>query len=350
MKLARISLFSMLCAGLPCHQVQAQVPAASDRAAQLYSANNLAVPGALPFHLKLEFQIFELSGKPGAAGTLEEWWTSSNSKRVVIKAPWLKEDGKPIHENAPDAVRGSYLVDLLLGAVLDPVQSRTLPGAVSKEESLGKAVLTCVGPATQKNGSVGVLPTLCTEPDKEAVRYMSMMNGLEEVTRNSIGLFRNTHVAEDVQISFGGHPAISGKVTTLQGIEPTVAQSANGNGDASKDDVPATSSEASKEPSRPHVSGGILLGSRIKYVEPEYPAIAKAAHMSGTVILRAIISKDGSIQDLVPLVTTDAVFTSSAMEAVRQWRYKPYFLNGQATDVDTTITVNFAVGTPPQLR
>jgi protein TonB len=67
------------------------------------------------------------------------------------------------------------------------------------------------------------------------------------------------------------------------------------------------------------------------------------AHLSGTVVLRAIISKEGTIQQLSVASTTNQMFNNAALDAVRQWRYKPYLLNGEPTEVDTTITVNFTL-------
>jgi protein TonB len=78
-------------------------------------------------------------------------------------------------------------------------------------------------------------------------------------------------------------------------------------------------------------------------VQPQYPPIAKIAHASGTVVLRAIISKTGTIQQLSVASSTNHMFDESAIDAVKQWRYKPYILNNEPTEVDTTITVNFAL-------
>jgi protein TonB len=91
------------------------------------------------------------------------------------------------------------------------------------------------------------------------------------------------------------------------------------------------------------ISAGVIAGNRIAFVEPQYPPIAKIAHMSGTVVLRAIISKSGTIEQLSVANSTNPMFNNYAMEAVKQWRYKPYLLNNEPTEVDTTITVNFAL-------
>lgn len=96
-------------------------------------------------------------------------------------------------------------------------------------------------------------------------------------------------------------------------------------------------------PKRVKVSSGVTEGLLIRKVMPEYPAQAKAARMQGTVVLAAVIGKDGAVKDL-HVVSGPPLLAQSAMTAVKQWRYKPYFLNGQATEVDTTINVNFKLG------
>jgi protein TonB len=91
------------------------------------------------------------------------------------------------------------------------------------------------------------------------------------------------------------------------------------------------------------ISAGVIAGNRIAFVEPQYPPIAKIAHMSGTVVLQAVISKTGAVERLSVASSTNPMFNNYAMQAVQQWRYRPYLLNGDPTEVATTITVNFAL-------
>jgi periplasmic protein TonB len=91
------------------------------------------------------------------------------------------------------------------------------------------------------------------------------------------------------------------------------------------------------------VGGNVAQANLIRQVTPVYPAIAKTAHISGTVLLHAIIGKDGTVQDL-QYVSGPPLLMKSAMDAVRQWRYKPTLLNGDPVDVDTTISVVFTLG------
>lgn len=94
------------------------------------------------------------------------------------------------------------------------------------------------------------------------------------------------------------------------------------------------------------VSGGVMAGEILTKVQPHYPADAKAQGVSGAVVMRAVIGKDGTIENLTVLSGPE-VLRDSAMEAVRQWVYRPFLLNGEATEVDTTITVNYSLGNGP---
>ncbi|HEV2115597.1 MAG TPA: TonB family protein, partial [Terriglobales bacterium] len=93
---------------------------------------------------------------------------------------------------------------------------------------------------------------------------------------------------------------------------------------------------------RVRVSQGVSQGLLTHKVEPQYPPLAKQAHIQGTVVLHAVIGKDGSVQGL-QVVSGHPMLTASAISAVKQWKYKPYMLNGQPVEIDTTITVNFTL-------
>jgi len=95
-------------------------------------------------------------------------------------------------------------------------------------------------------------------------------------------------------------------------------------------------------PTRVRVSGGVQEGNLINRVTPVYPAIAKSARIQGAVVLQAEISKQGTIEHL-QVISGHPMLVQNAVDAVKQWRYKPYLLNGDPVPVETTITVNFTL-------
>ncbi|MFZ1916471.1 MAG: TonB family protein [Terriglobales bacterium] len=95
-------------------------------------------------------------------------------------------------------------------------------------------------------------------------------------------------------------------------------------------------------PQRVRVSQGVSNGLLIKRVQPNYPPLARQARIQGQVVLHAEISKDGTIQNL-QLISGHAMLAPAAIEAVKQWRYKPYLLNGEPVAVETEVIVNFSL-------
>lgn len=95
-------------------------------------------------------------------------------------------------------------------------------------------------------------------------------------------------------------------------------------------------------PQRVRVSQGVSQGLLVHRVQPNYPPLAKQARIQGQVVLHAVISKDGSIENL-QLVSGHPMLAPAAIEAVKQWKYKPYLLNGEPVEVDTEVLVNFTL-------
>ncbi|HKM84601.1 MAG TPA: TonB family protein [Terriglobales bacterium] len=104
-------------------------------------------------------------------------------------------------------------------------------------------------------------------------------------------------------------------------------------------------SSASSSLSKPslataRVSQGVSQGLLIKRVQPRYPQAALAVHAQGAVQIEATINKEGSVTNL-KVLSGDPILARAALEAVRQWRYKPYYLDGEPIEIQTDITVNF---------
>ena len=92
-----------------------------------------------------------------------------------------------------------------------------------------------------------------------------------------------------------------------------------------------------------HISTGVLAGLLFAPIQPIYPPIARAAHVGGTVVVQAVISKTGHIES-AHVVSGPAMLQGAALDAVRNARYHPFLLNGDPTEVDTTISINFNLG------
>ena len=120
-----------------------------------------------------------------------------------------------------------------------------------------------------------------------------------------------------------------------QGINPTSTRSNN----------TALVVSFSNIPIRVRVGGNVVASNLIQRVDPVYPDSAKDARIQGVVVLEAEISKEGKVENL-RVITGHPLLIQAAIDAVKQWEYRPIMLNGAAVDVVTTVSVNFAF--PPQ--
>jgi protein TonB len=104
-----------------------------------------------------------------------------------------------------------------------------------------------------------------------------------------------------------------------------------------------TSVTQAPPPPKVHLPSSIMTGSLLDKITPQYPAIAREAHVQGTVVLQATISKTGAIENL-RVLSGPPLLQQAALDAVRVWRYKPYQLNGEPVAVETTVDVVFSLG------
>jgi protein TonB len=105
---------------------------------------------------------------------------------------------------------------------------------------------------------------------------------------------------------------------------------------------PPPAAKKVETPQRIKVGGNVQSAMVMKKIAPNYPPLAKSARVSGVVHLAAVIAKDGTIQEL-HVTGGPALLQQAAMDAVKQWVYRPTLLNGEPVQVETTIDVNFTL-------
>lgn len=152
-------------------------------------------------------------------------------------------------------------------------------------------------------------------------------------------VFDDMETAESFKNALIEHTKASPGLAQLQALPP-MQEPIISEGTAAAPSASAASAKP-KHPAR--ISGGVMAGSILQKAPPTYPANARTAHIYGAVVLHAIIGENGAIQSL-SVISGPEMLRASALEAVQNWRYKSYFLNGEPTEVDTTITVNFSSG------
>jgi len=157
-----------------------------------------------------------------------------------------------------------------------------------------------------------------SRPDGEGVIYSNLAR-----TQGMI-------LPRELTVYFGERKTITATVETVDGIAATAAEL-----------IPPAELQPTKAPGSIGVSGSVIQGQLIHRVRPEYPLMDKAERRSGTVILAAVIGTDGRIHNLEVLDSPSASMEQSALKAVQQWEYRPYMLDGEPVEVNTTINVVF---------
>ena len=177
--------------------------------------------------------------------------------------------------------------------------------------------------------SLGLFPTYCLDRDQTKLR-ITVHSGSKLLLRTQLGKFQSKEVAVD-QVTKENNILIStAHIDTLQSMKES---------DATYD----PSSEMQKVSEKlPRVGSGILVTFNFRPQPPPiFPQRAKDNQVTGSVVLLAVIGRDGHVHSLRPTKVPDTDLTIAAIAAVKQWTYKPYLLNGEPVDVETTITVNF---------
>jgi TonB family protein len=293
-----------------------------------------------PWHLKLSFQLFDAKGNPAEKGMIAEWWEGPSNEKTVYTSPSYTSTEIRTKDGFYRSKGTSYVpsfLESILRQVVNPMP--TEPDIVDskpdlRKETFGKAAMDCIMLAQQiKNvayAPLGLFPTYCFDRDTDSLR-VSYDFGSQLIVRNKLGRFQQRSVAVDQTILQNSITTITGHVEALESIVPNESELARSEG----------LEKVNPEPTM--VASGVVRGLKISGTDPLYPQISRRDHVSGTVILRALIGSDGHIHSLKVISTPDANLAIASLTAVRQWTYKPYLLNGEPVAVDTQITVNFAI-------
>jgi TonB family protein len=281
-----------------------------------------------PFLVKVEYQLYDLAGNPGVKGTAEEQWGDIENPHVSIESSSLKFDGlespeKSIIENT----RENYLVHQALHGIVRPFSAPMPKKDFVMDEfqqNFGEGPIDCFALARPGTRNAAT-PSYCTDVDGRLTILAG--NGPFVLRRSDLRKFRDHWVPMDIALTYGGKTALTVHVLefdTLQANRTTKAVSA-----------------IAKDRSMT-IPGDVIAAQILKKPEPKFPSKAKVAHIGGTVVLTAVITKEGKIAGLDVVSSPDPLLSKSATDAVQQWTYKPYLLNGQPTLVHTSISVNYS--------
>jgi TonB family protein len=315
-------------------------PALAARLHAMAAMSSIDDAGLLPWHLKMDVQLFDAKGKPSQQGTIEEWWASPEMYRVKFAFPSFTRTELHTKDGVFATKGGPFepgVLDDLLEQVVHPVPHDAAIDSSKldlRTQTFGGAELDCImlDQPMKSTGfpPLGLFPTYCLDPAKNTLRAMTSMGSLTYL-RSRMGLFQGRSVPLDcVAKAQDEAEVVSGHVSALGSMEP-----------ASADFVPGPEMGPAP-PDRAAVSEDAMKGLLLAHVDPAYPQDAKDGQIFGPVELRATIGRDGRVRRLQVVTTPSPTLGMSAIAAVRKWSFRPYKVDGVATEVETTITVDFS--------
>lgn len=297
--------------------------------------NNLAASDVKPWHIKGTFELFDQQGTVSEDGTYEEFWASPfQFKRTFT--------GKNFTQTAYGSKNGVLLANtkgdtpqLLLDARNNLVSPMPFFEAIiqnttytTKTLNSGNLKLLCAIPTAALHGGPVDNSAYCFNTDEPMLRIAARPSTSDQTFHNRLIRIEDCVIASDLKITHDGKITVALHVQEASALDP------------SEQAVFTPPPDAVLEPRRVNVSGAIAAGMLEYKVAPEYPEAAHIAHISGTIVLAAIIGKDGKLRDLKAISGPEAL-QGAAIQAVHQWRYRPYLLNGQPVEMRTTINVIF---------
>jgi TonB family protein len=326
----------------PAQQPSSSVPAAlaSEAKALMLAAsklNNLATADARPWHIMASFQLFDEQGTVTDEGTYEEFWAGPTKFKRTFT-------GKAFAQTDYGSEKGDMRVDahgdvptLLMNTRYDLVSSLPNEQAIQHQSYSAKPIetgalkLICLTTAPGEDGRRIFSPTYCVGTSEPILRISADAMGTTQTLHNRILRFENRTIAGDLKLTRNSKPAVTLHVDSIENL------------DAASESIFTPPPDAVLVPRRIAISGAVAQGLLTHTVDPVYPAEARASHISGTVVLHGVISKEGHIKNL-QAISGPSALQQAAVEAVLQWRYKPYLLNGNPVEVDTTVNVVFHLG------
>jgi protein TonB len=267
------------------------------------------------------------SRAPAAYTEAEQVFQPPPSKRVRVEAEKYGDESKGNKKGmAPLIAVGAVAILLIAGSV---VYSRLPRGTAAPKPVVASQQTTANTPLPAAANTTAATPAPApdtTETDRQSTQSDMMKRQLNTPSR----------IPNDLKMLAGREaPPASGfndsGLGAGLGTPTNVFSGQNG---------PKVKAAA---PSRMSISAGVAGGLLIQKTSPVYPQIAREARVSGTVVIQATISKTGAIQNL-RAVSGPTMLRQPALDAVKTWRYKPYLLDGEPVDVETTVSVTFALG------
>jgi TonB family protein len=307
--------------------------------------NGLNSDKLAPWHLKATFQLYDTDGKPSEKGTFEEFRAGPHKYKKIYASPsftqtvWATEDGRYFRTGDTDTPR--VILSYVRSQITSPLPTTAVLGASAlskKEVKTGNLKLQCVMLNHLGRGKdplpAGVFASYCFGLEAPILRLSMPFYKIESVA-DGIFLFQNRYIPKAIYLTSLEKPILDIRVESLQ-VLGTEEQS------EFKPEAGAAKFQTRQvEGLVPEIT---QIGKELRKIAPVYPQMAKERRLSGTVVIDAVIGKDGRVKEMTAISSRDPLLTAAAKEAVSRWEYSPFQLDGEPTEASILITVIFNLG------
>jgi TonB family protein len=298
-------------------------------------SNGLTGDDVKPWHVKASYQLLDDQGKVEDQGIYEEFWVSGKKYKRTFT-------GKTFAQTEYGTSKGYFFSGDLNAQFRQGYKIRNeffnpMPNlemiekfnfTLQKHEA-GGIKYVCLNYQVANGNLLDV--GWCLAADKPILR-IDFLPQEGRVIHNRILRFQNRFIAGDLLFVQQEKATLTAHIDMIEALNHI------------DEAVFLPPADATLElPKKISISGGVMAGMALHKVAPDYPPIAKAAGVQGTVVLQATIGKDGRIEHL-HVISGPPMLQQAALDAVKRWTYKPYTLAGEPVEVDTTVNVIFALG------
>jgi TonB family protein len=305
-------------------------------------SNSLTRSDVLPWHLKASLTMFNESGNTIDQGTYEELWVSQKKFKIEYKSTAFTQieygsekgvlfTGASASPPSLFGRAGNEFVNPIMES--EETMERWVLGREKRDQDGMKLVcLEVKGSNTTSGFRPFIGPNYCLDAETAILRSSTSPADLTLFTRSNTQSFQGHYLPGEINAVHKGTTVLKAHLDSIDAITTI--------DDALFLPPPDAAPVIQKTI---NISPGVSQGMLLNKIAPEYPVSAKARGIQGVVFLQAIISKDGHIVNL-HVVSGPSMLQQAAMDAVKQWVYRPYLLNGEPVAVMTTINVIFALG------
>ncbi|MGO9325135.1 MAG: TonB family protein [Terracidiphilus sp.] len=305
-------------------------------------------PTLKPWHLKASYQLYDDKGNPSEQGTFEYWWVSPKVYRSTWSRPsashthWQTAGGTEAYVETGERLRyfeenlsSDLFSPLPTAAEIDPTKIRLLR---NKIKLVGEN-LVCVSEKPTKGeepSDFRVLPTECFDAVLPVERFSLDSQGVVATAYDNVVSFQGKFLTHSVQITVGKQKLFSASVDSVGVLDAS-------------DPALIPPQDATFKPDAVQSKGRVDIGSLMKTKPLDFPAFAREQGVQGTVVVDVVVGADGTIKDPHVIYSPSPLLSTSTLEALSHWEYKPYLLDGKPIEVDIIIAMTFSLGSKTEL-